>query len=59
MEKISKISFETLFLIFSLLFAFTSKWSIASCIFAICASVLMLIDKVPKLWRHLKTAAKK
>lgn len=59
MEKISKISFETLFLIFSLLLAFTSKWSVISCIFAICASALMLLDTVPKLWKYLKTETKK
>lgn len=59
MEKISKISFETLFLFSSLLLAFISKWSIASCIFTICASALMLLDTVPKLWKYLKTETKK
>lgn len=47
-----KLSFETLFLIFALILAFTTDWTIYACVFVICASILMLIDVVPKIWRY-------
>jgi len=49
--KMKKISFETLFLLFSVLLAISTDWAIYSSIIVICASLFMLVDVVPKLWR--------
>lgn len=47
-----RIRFHTLFLLFSVLFAIGSGWSIVSCLFTICASVFVLADVIPKIWRY-------
>lgn len=46
-----KISFETLFFIFTIILAIATDWEIYACIFVICSSLLILIDVTPKLWR--------
>ena len=47
-----RIHFHTLFLGFAVLYAIGSDWSVPSCIFTICASVFMLADVTPKIWRY-------
>jgi hypothetical protein len=44
-----RMTFEALLLIFAWVLAISTDWSWYACVFAIGASVLMLIDVVPKL----------
>nr|DAL05432.1 MAG TPA: hypothetical protein [Caudoviricetes sp.] len=46
-----KIHLTTVLLLCSLIFAIGSDWSIPSCIFTACMSILVLADVIPKLWR--------
>lgn len=53
-----RMTFETLFLIFAWILAITTDWSWYACVFAIGASILMLIDVVPKIRRRYRESKK-
>ena len=49
-----KMTFYDLFLAVTVLIAVVSNWNVYSCILLICASVLELVDVIPKIVRRLK-----
>lgn len=52
------ISFETLFLLCSVMLAIGFNWSVWSCIIVIAAAILMLCDVLPKIWRYYHESKK-
>ncbi len=54
----NKLNFSTAFFIFAIVLALTTKWSITGCIFVICASLYLLSETIPKLWRTLNARKK-
>ncbi|WP_167553864.1 hypothetical protein [uncultured Eubacterium sp.] len=46
-----KFNFSTAFFMFTIILALATEWSIVGCVFVICASLYMLIETIPQLWR--------
>lgn len=45
------VEFDTLLLLFSIIYALGSDWSIPSCILVICFSAYCLSETLPNIWR--------
>ena len=54
----NKLNFSTAFFIFAIVLALATKWSITGCIFVICASLYLLSETIPQLWRVLNARKK-
>nr|DAL99195.1 MAG TPA: hypothetical protein [Caudoviricetes sp.] len=47
------MKFDTILLIFTIIFAFGTDWSIPACIFVICSSIYCLFITLPNIRRLL------